>query len=206
MVSLAIAGCGAATAHKQTTTQASLPQAHPQVVEPLAGAAAPSATTSQLAVPPGGATSPPGPNPTAPASATTTPAKGAPSDADVRAAIAQFQLAIAQYHLNSLNFAGVLLDPSQLPPGVWNVSIASVEIAYGHAVACGGKMYPAELGTASERYPCGTLVYFRYRGRIVRVPVIDYGPGIPGRMWDISGAAALALHFPGLGPIEWRLG
>jgi hypothetical protein len=205
MVALVIAGCGASAAHNQTTTQASLPQAHPQAIEPLAGAAPPSATTPQLPVPTGAATPPSNPNANGPASVTRAPAKGAPTDAQVRAAIAQFQIAIAQYHLNLLNFSGVLLDPSQLPPGVWNVSIASVEIAYGHAVACGGIMYPAELGVASERYPCGTLVYFRYGGRIIRVPVIDYGPGIPGRMWDISGAAALALHFPGLGPIEWRL-
>ncbi|HEY6396573.1 MAG TPA: septal ring lytic transglycosylase RlpA family protein [Solirubrobacteraceae bacterium] len=124
----------------------------------------------------------------------------------MRAAIAQFQLAIAQYRLNSLNFSGVLFDPSQLPPGVWNVSIASVEIAYGHAVACGGIMYPAELGVAHKTLPCGTKVTFRYGNRAIRVPVIDRGPYIPGREWDISGATAVALHFPGLGPIQWRLG
>ncbi len=176
------------------------------MIEPLAGSVAPSPTATQLGQPTGTTPTAPGPGATGPASVTTTPAKGAPTDAEVRAAIAQFQLAIAQYHLNSLNLSGVLFDPSQLPPGVWNVSIASVEIAYGHAVACGGIMRVDELGVANKTLTCGTEVIFRYGGRAIRFPVIDRGPYIPGREWDLSGAAAVALHFPGLGPIEWRLG
>jgi rare lipoprotein A (peptidoglycan hydrolase) len=205
MVALVIIGCGASGPHDRLTTQASVPQAHPQVVEPLAGAAAPGSTTPQPAQPTAVAPPPPTPGPSAPASVTTTPAKGAPTDAQVRAAIAQFQLAIAQYHLNALDLSGVLIDPSQLPPGVWNVSIASVETAYGHGVACGGILRVSELGVANKTLPCGTEVIFRYAGRIIRVPVIDRGPYIPGREWDLSGAAAVALHFPGLGPVEWRL-
>jgi len=38
------------------------------------------------------------------------------------------------------------------------------------------------------------------------VPVIDRGPYIVGREWDLTGAAADALGFPGLGSIEWSLG
>jgi Lytic transglycolase len=206
MAGLVIAGCGAAATHTRVTTPAAVSQAHPQVVEPLAGNVAPSSTATQLGQPTGAAPSPSAPGATGPASVTTTPAKGAPTDAEVRAAIAQFQLAIAQYHLNSLNFSNALFDPSQLPPGVWNVSIASVETAYGHAVACGGILRVPELGVANKTLPCGTEVIFRYHGRAIRVPVIDRGPYIPGREWDLSGAAAVALHFPGLGPIDWRLG
>jgi rare lipoprotein A (peptidoglycan hydrolase) len=100
----------------------------------------------------------------------------------------------------------VLLNPTQLPPGVWNVSIASVFTAYGHGVACGGILRVPELGVANKTLPCGTEVTFRYGNRAVRVPVIDRGPYIPGREWDLTGATAEALHFPGLGPIQWRLG
>jgi rare lipoprotein A (peptidoglycan hydrolase) len=144
--------------------------------------------------------------PTGPASVTGAPAKGAPTDAQVRAAIARFQLAVARYHLNQLDFSGVLLSPTQLPPGVWNVSIASVFTAYGHGVACGGVLRVPELGVANKTLPCGTEVTFRYGNRAIRVPVIDRGPYIPGREWDLTGATAEALHFPGLGPIQWRLG
>ncbi len=50
------------------------------------------------------------------------------------------------------------------------------------------------------------MVTFRYGGRAIRIPVIDRGPYIAGREWDLTGAAAEALRFPGLGPIEWRIG
>ena len=137
---------------------------------------------------------------------TRAPAKGAPTDAQVRAAIVRFQRAVSRYHLDQINYSRDLLNPAALPGGGWHVAIASVEIAYGHAVACGGIMRPAELGVANKTLPCGTMVTFRYGNRAVRVPVIDRGPYIPGRMWDLSGAAAEALHFPGLGQVQYRLG
>ena len=62
------------------------------------------------------------------------------------------------------------------------------------------------MGVANKTLPCGTEVIFVYGGRAIKVPVIDRGPYIPGREWDLTGAAAEALHFPGLGYIYWRLG
>lgn len=192
--------------HAVQATVPHLRKAHVQAVQPIAGnvsqgAPAAPASAPQVATTPGH-----DPAPTGPATVTRAPAKGAPTDAQVRAAIARFQLAVSRYHLDQLDFSGALLNPARLPAGGWNVSIASVEIAYGHAVACGGIMRPAELGVANKTLPCGTMVTFRYGNRAVRVPVIDRGPYIPGRMWDLSGAAAEALHFPGLGPVQWRIG
>jgi rare lipoprotein A (peptidoglycan hydrolase) len=183
-----------------------VPKPHPQAVEPVAGSAP--ADTSTTSVGPPGAAATPGrdPNPKAAASVTSAPAKGAPTDAEVRAAVAKFQLAVARYHLDQLDFSGVLLNPEQLPPGVWNVSIASVYTDYGLGVACGGVLRVPELGVANKTLPCGTEVTFRYGNRAVRVPVIDRGPYIAGREWDLTGATAEALHFPGLGPIQWRIG
>jgi rare lipoprotein A (peptidoglycan hydrolase) len=185
-----------------------LPKPHPHVVEPIAGSAPVETSTSTTSAAQTEAPAPPArdPGPTGPASVTGAPSKGAPTDAEVRAAIAQFQLAVARYHLDRLDFSGVLLNPAQLPPGVWNVSIASVYTDYGHGVACGGILQVPELGVANKTLPCGTEVTFRYGNRAVRVPVIDRGPYIAGREWDLTGATAEALHFPGLGPIEWRIG
>jgi rare lipoprotein A (peptidoglycan hydrolase) len=206
---MALVGCGSST-HGHPLTQATVPRlakAHPQAVEPVAGSApanksaAPGAQGQQVEASAGHGTVP-----TGPASATSAPAKGAPTDAQVRAAVARFQLAVARYHLNQLDFSGVLLNPTQLPRGVWNVSIASVFTAYGHGVACGGILRVPELGVANKTLPCGTEVTFRYGNRAIRVPVIDRGPYIPGREWDLTGATAEALHFPGLGPIQWRIG
>jgi rare lipoprotein A (peptidoglycan hydrolase) len=209
MTALVLVGCGSSVRSHSTTTEAtvpSLPKPHPQVVEPIAGAA--SANNSRASSQQAQVASMPqhDPKPTAPASATSAPAAGAPTDAEVRAAIAQFQLAVARYHLDQLNFSNALLNPAQLPPGVWNVSIASVYTDYGKPVACGGVLHVPELGVANKTLPCGTMVTFLYGGRAIRVPVIDRGPYIAGREWDLTGATAEALHFPGLGPIQWRLG
>jgi len=175
---------------------------HPHAIEPVAGqSATPAPQGGSAGVIPAG-----NPRITAPATNTGAPAKGAPTDAQIHAAYARFQLAVARYHLNQLNFSGVLLNPADLPPGQFNVSIASVFTDYGLPVACGGVLRVPELGVANKTLPCGTEVTFVYGGRAVRVPVIDRGPYIAGREWDLTGATAEALKFPGLGPIQWRIG
>jgi hypothetical protein len=209
---LVIAGCGSAAIDHRTGTAGPDPtatatqQAHPQAVEPVAGDPGASPGTSRLGNSGAAPLSGHDPAPTAPASSTSAPAKGAPTDAEVRAAIARFQLAVARYHLDRLDYSRALLDPSLLPPGQYNVSIASVFTDYGLPIACGGLLQVPQLGVANKTLPCGTEVIFRYGSRAIRVPVIDRGPYIAGREWDLTGAAAEALRFPGLGPIEWRLG
>jgi hypothetical protein len=200
MLTLAMAGCGAAAVgHRNTTTaadNAATPQGHPQAIEPVAGEVGASRGGGQVGIPTKD------PVPTGPATNTKTPAKGAPTDAEVRAAIARFQAAIARYHLDQLNLSGSLINP---PPGQYNVSIASVFTDYGLPIACGGVLHPPDMGVANKTLPCGTQVIFVYGGRAIKVPVIDRGPYIAGRDWDLTGAAAEALHFPGLGYIYWRL-
>lgn len=212
MAALAMLGCGSGSggdpAAGGSSTAAALPphQAHAHVVDPVAGDGGPGAgATTQPNAVPTTARLPPERAPTGPASAGGI-AKGAPSDAEVRAEVARFQLAIARYHLDRLRLSGDLLNLAALPPGQFNVSIASVFTDYGLPIACGGVLHVPQLGVANKTLPCGTEVIFRYGGRAIRVPVIDRGPYIPGREWDLTGAAAEALHFPGLGPIEWRLG
>jgi hypothetical protein len=208
MTAVVLVGCGSSTQshHLTQATVPKLPKAHPQVVEPIAGNAPANTPTTTVAQPEAAAAPAHDPGPTGPASVTKTPSKGAPTEAEVRAAIAKFQLAVARYHLDQLDFSGVLLDPAHLPPGVWNVSIASVFTDYGLGIACGGVLQVPELGVANKTLPSGTEVTFRYGNRAIRIPVIDRGPYIPGREWDLTGAAAEALHFPGLGAIEWRIG
>ncbi len=204
---LVVAGCGSSTARQSEPagTAATVPAAHPQAVEPVVGQGAAGTSTQQLAQ--AGEAAPPlhDPSPSMAASNTTAPAKGAPSDAEVRAAVAKFQAAVRQYHLDQLNLSYALLNPADLPRGQWYQSIASVFTDYGQPVACGGVESVPELGVANKTLPCGTEVLFEYGGRAVKVPVIDRGPYIAGREWDLTGATAEALHFPGLGPIYWRI-
>ncbi len=201
-------GCGTSTGHRSAGPINGQPsgtpqQAHPQAVDPVAGngaggGASDPPSTVTLAANPG--------RPSAPATVTGAPASGAPTDAEVRAAYVRFQAAVRRYHLDRLNFSGDLLDPADLPPGQWFTSIASVYTDYGLPVACGGVLHVPELGVANKTLPCGTEVTFIYGGRAIRVPVIDRGPYIAGREWDLTGATAEALNFPGLGSIQWRIG
>jgi rare lipoprotein A (RlpA)-like double-psi beta-barrel protein len=207
ITALAIAGCGTRTATHSTTDASVGPvngHAHPQAVQPIAGDVGGPATPVARGGPATGPPHPPGPGQVA--SVTAAPAHGAPTDAEVRAAVRKFQAAVHKYHLDQLNLSYAILDPAQLPPGQFYTSIASVYTDYGLGIACGGVLHVAQLGVANKTLPCGTMVTFVYGGRAIRVPVIDRGPYIAGRVWDLTGATAEALKFPGLGPIEWRLG
>jgi rare lipoprotein A len=73
---------------------------------------------------------------------------------------------------------------------------------YGNHLACGGRLYPGRLGVANKSLPCGTMVTFRHRGRVVRVPVIDRGPFAGGREYDLTQATAQKLGWPGPGAIQ----
>ena len=72
---------------------------------------------------------------------------------------------------------------------------------YGNRTGCGGRLGVGQLGVAHKSLPCGTLVTFRHRGRIVRVPVIDRGPYVGNREYDLTAATARRLGFSGHGPI-----
>ena len=72
---------------------------------------------------------------------------------------------------------------------------------YGGALACGGTLQPGTLGVAHKYLPCGTKVRLRYRGRSVTVPVVDRGPYVGGRDFDLTEATKERLHFPDLGVV-----
>lgn len=59
--------------------------------------------------------------------------------------------------------------------------------------ACGVPLMPTTLGVAHRTLPCGTPVALYYKGRTVVVPVIDRGPFVAGRTWDLTRAAHAAL-------------
>lgn len=63
----------------------------------------------------------------------------------------------------------------------------------GGVTACGEALGPQTQGVANKTLPCGTMVSLRYRGRTVRVPVIDRGPYVAGRDYDLTYATRLSL-------------
>jgi rare lipoprotein A (peptidoglycan hydrolase) len=57
------------------------------------------------------------------------------------------------------------------------------------------------MGVAHKTLPCGTMVKLRYHGRSATVPVIDRGPYVAGRDYDLTWALKLKLGFPGVGTV-----
>ena len=78
---------------------------------------------------------------------------------------------------------------------------------YGGRTACGVAYTTSTMGVANRTLPCGTRVTFRNpaNGATITVPVIDRGPYVSGRQWDLSGALCLALDHCYTGEILWRL-
>ena len=76
---------------------------------------------------------------------------------------------------------------------------------FGNGTACGQKYTKSIIGVAHRSLPCGTKVQFRYKGKVLTVPVIDRGPYVAGRQFDLSYGACRALRHCFTGPIEWRM-
>ena len=68
---------------------------------------------------------------------------------------------------------------------------------YGNRTGCGGTLSYGRLGVAHKSLPCGTKVTLRHNGRRVRVPVIDRGPYVGAREYDLTEATARRLGFRG---------
>ena len=79
---------------------------------------------------------------------------------------------------------------------------------FGSGTACGQTYTKTLMGVAHRTLPCGTLVTFRNpaNGRQVTVPVIDRGPYVTGRQWDMSRGLCDYLDHCYTGSIEWRWG
>jgi hypothetical protein len=71
----------------------------------------------------------------------------------------------------------------------------------GGGLACGGTLTDSTRGVAHKTLPCGTLVTLHLGHRTVRVPVIDRGPYVAGRDYDLTPATKRALGFGDTGKI-----
>jgi rare lipoprotein A (peptidoglycan hydrolase) len=76
---------------------------------------------------------------------------------------------------------------------------------WGRSTACGQVLRPSTIGVANKTLPCGTPVKFVWHGHSIVAPVIDRGPYIRGRAWDLTAAAAEALEFEGIGRIQYAV-
>jgi rare lipoprotein A (peptidoglycan hydrolase) len=76
---------------------------------------------------------------------------------------------------------------------------------YGNKTACGQTLRPRTLGVAHKKLPCGTTVKFIYHGHVLVTQVIDRGPYIKGRAWDLTAAASEALDLEGVGDVRYAI-
>jgi rare lipoprotein A len=72
---------------------------------------------------------------------------------------------------------------------------------YGNLLSCGGRLTPGTLGVAHKTLPCGSRVTLRRGHRVVRVRVVDRGPYVAGREFDLTAATRHRLHFNGVGSV-----
>jgi len=80
---------------------------------------------------------------------------------------------------------------------------------YGHNGACGmmpGGMTKETIGVAHRTLPCGTKVTFKYNGKVVVTRVIDRGPYVAGRIFDMTHGLCAALNHCFTGTIWYRIG
>jgi hypothetical protein len=75
---------------------------------------------------------------------------------------------------------------------------------YGKRTACGLAYTREIVGVAHRTLPCGTRVTFRNGSRVVTTRVIDRGPYVAGRNWDLSAGLCTALAHCYTGNIQWR--
>lgn len=130
----------------------------------------------------------------------------------------------------ALDMTSVLLDPdsrsapSGRPPG--SLSQPAVEVGvvvvptwhldgnvswygpgfYGKRTACGFAMTETLQGVAHRTLACGTKITFKNpaNGKTITVPVVDRGPYVSGREWDLTGGACTALGHCYTGSMYWK--
>ena len=106
----------------------------------------------------------------------------------LRAKVASLHQAMPVAGVSDVKLAHVTAPPMY-------ASQASFYTDVGLGLACGGTMGSDTLGVANKTLPCGTLVTIQYHGITITVPVIDRGPFVADRNFDLSSAVVVALHF-----------
>ena len=91
------------------------------------------------------------------------------------------------------------------PPVVTTTVVASYYGPgfYGNRTACGQTMTTTLQGVAHRTLPCGTLVHLKYGANEVTVPVVDRGPAILSREFDLTYATKISLGCPDMCTLLW---
>lgn len=90
-------------------------------------------------------------------------------------------------------------------PEGWYTAFAgsSGPAAFGRRTACGGVIRPDTIGVAHPTLPCGARIFITYHGQTVLTQVVDRGPYVPGRQFDLTDALARRLGLSNVQEIHW---
>ena len=91
------------------------------------------------------------------------------------------------------------------PAGSWYTALAGPRgpASFGKQTACGETLAADTVGVAHPVLPCGAKIYVAYGDRHVLTQVIDRGPNVPGRQFDLTDALAVKLGVRGVQRIQW---
>jgi len=70
--------------------------------------------------------------------------------------------------------------------------------------ACGQPLGRSTMGVAHPVLPCGVKLFISYKDKIVLTQVVDRGPSVPGREFDVTRPLAKRLGLKGTQQIRWR--
>jgi hypothetical protein len=73
----------------------------------------------------------------------------------------------------------------------------------GTRTSCGQRVTKDTLGVAHPVLPCGVKIFLSYGGKRVLTQVIDKGPAVPGREFDVTNALADRIGLHGVQQIRW---
>jgi rare lipoprotein A len=93
--------------------------------------------------------------------------------------------------------------PSPVPTWYRALAAPYLPSASRRRTACGERIRPDTVGVAHPVLPCGVKIYIAYGGKQVLTQVIDRGPYVPGRDFDITKALANKIGLHGTQPIRW---
>ncbi len=128
----------------------------------------------------------------------------------MRLSFAQRQAALAAIALLAAAISLAVTSPSRrhasaLPPRIGSYTAlagSSGVVAYGKRTSCGQIIGPKTEGLAHPVLPCGVRIYISFGGRHVLTQVIDRGPYVPGRQFDLTQALARRIGLIGVQKIH----
>jgi hypothetical protein len=98
--------------------------------------------------------------------------------------------------------------PEQVPvPGAgWYIALAAPYPAGSRRerTACGQRLGPRTLGVAHPVLPCGVKIFIAYGENVVLTQVVDRGPNVPGRQFDVTRPLAAKIGLKGTQRVRWR--